>query len=608
MSDVKSIPNLFLPIRIRTALRIMKQEAFSLRRFPPLPHALRLVLKKLIRQFIRPFDPPWDHRWPSWPPRDHAERTSGSLPLITILMPVYDTDPRWLKAAVDSVIAQSYPHWQLCIVDDGSPTDGPREFLSVLTDPRISVKFLDRRHGIAAASNEAAAMAQGEYIGFLDHDDILKPEALLLFAAAIQAYGPDILYSDEDRIDPDGYQVRPFFKPDYSPDLLLCQNYICHFTTVRRSLFEQVQGFREGFDGAQDYDLLLRLTEVGTQILHIPVVLYSWREHPASTAVRSDAKPMAQDAGMKCLDDHLKRSYGPDAYSEKTPFPFVYCPRFPTTLHPRIAVVIPTRDGLSCLTACVDSIRNRSTHAEYEILIVNNQSEEPQTLEWFEDIRRTDSRIRILNADYPFCWSRLNNQGIRASDADVFIFLNNDTAVITPDWMERLSEQALLPRAGAVGPLLLYEDGTIQHAGVIVGMGGWADHVFQGIRPVHTFSPYVSPLVRRNVLAVSGACMAVSRNTIHRIGEFDESFLVCGSDVEFCIRAHQNGLASIYDPAIRLYHLEARTRGKSPIPAIDFDRSREVYLPFLTGGGDPYFNINLSLEYTSPALRFTHDT
>ncbi|RTZ98302.1 MAG: glycosyltransferase family 2 protein [Deltaproteobacteria bacterium] len=538
--------------------------------------------------------------------RAEAERRISGFekqPVISIVMPVYNIEARWLEAAVDSVIGQYYPKWELCIVDDGSTRDETLACLKSINDARIRVELAEINEGISAASNKALSMASGAYVGFLDHDDVLSADALFEVVRVINGKDPDFIYSDEDKIDRAGRRKNPFFKPDWSPDLLSCQNYICHFTVVRKSLLDAAGGFRKGFEGAQDHDLFLRISEATGRIYHIPKILYSWRELDTSTAGNPNAKPAAQENALSAVGDHIKRKYGSACHVAESDHLFVFDTRFPLDETVRVSIIIPTRDRIDLLQPCVESILNVSSHRHFEIIIVDNMSVEDRSRKWFRKMEEKHSEIQVITANYPFCWSRLNNDGINAATGDLFIFLNNDTVVLSSDWIERLGGQALREDVGVVGPLMLYEDKTIQHAGVVVGMGGWADHVFKGMKPVHFGSPFVSPMVKRNVLAVTGSCMAISRQTINRIGNFNESFLVCGSDVEICIRAYEAGLFNIYDPFVKLFHFESKTRVPHEIPASDFKMSDTYYKQYRKHGGDPFFNKNLSLASTTPMVQ-----
>jgi len=545
--------------------------------------------------------------------KKQSEETGGSIlgnvsqlqyrPKISIVMPVFNVDPKWLALAIESVENQVYENWELCIIDDCSTNEETLNFLCSIQNEKIKISFLDKNQGISSASNKAFSAASGEYIALMDHDDEITKDALLEVVKAINEKGPDLIYSDEDKIDRNNVRRSPLFKPDWSPDLLRCQNYICHFTVIKKEILARVNGFRSGFEGAQDHDLFLRISEKTDKIYHISKVLYSWRQIETSTASTHLSKPYAQAAGLKAVNTHLKRVYSNGVYADESKYQLVYDIRFPVKYKPLVSIIIPTKDNLACLSVCINSILTKSTYDNYEIILLDNNSEEEATKAWLANQSENNPNIRVINADYLFCWSRLNNHGISEANGDVYIFLNNDTEIISNDWMERLTEQAMRNDTGFVGPLLLYGDETIQHAGVVVGIGGWADHIFKGMKPIHIASPYVSPLVMRNVLAVTGSCLTVSKKTIDKIGKFDESFIVCGSDVEICLSAYENGLNNIYDPFVVLYHFESRTRVPENIPECDFEMSKKHYKKYTEGSGDPYFNVNLSYNHTTPVLR-----
>ena len=516
----------------------------------------------------------------------------------SIVVPLYNTPEKFLKEMIQSVLDQTYSNWELCMADGSDAQHGDVEKICkqyAKKDKRIKYKKLEKNLGISENTNACASMATGEYIVLLDHDDLLTTDALYENAVAIEETDADVFYSDEDHLSTNGKLVNPFYKPDWSPDLLYCQMYICHLLVFRRSLFEKIKGFDSNFDGSQDYDLMLRLSEETERICHISKILYHWRESENSTALNADSKPYAHTAGKKALDEHLKRKYGNTAYVLDSEYAFDA--RFGMKDNTSVSIIIPMKDKWELTNQCIESILKLTTYDNYEILILNNRSEEKETYRWFEKIEK-NQKIRVLEADMEFNWSKLNNFGINHSNADVYVFLNNDTVLISEDWLERLCENALRSDIGVVGALLLYPDNTIQHAGVVVGMGGWADHVFKGEVPYHSISPFISPVLSRNVLAVTGACMAVSRKTIEKIGLFDESFIICGSDVELCIRAYEQGLYNRYDANVKLYHLESKSRD-TYIPEIDFKRSYEVYTPYRENI-DPYFNINLEKDSVIP--------
>ena len=534
----------------------------------------------------------------------------GELPNInediffSILVPLFNTKEIYLIDMINSILEQRYSNWELCLADASDSTYTYIETICkeyAQKDSRIKYRKLSQNRGISYNTNACFEMSSGNYIVLCDHDDILSNMALYYNAVAIQETNFDVSYSDEDHINKLGHHINPLYKPDWSPDLLYSQMYICHLLVFRRELFEKVGMFNSEFDGAQDYDLMLRFAEHTDKICHIPKILYSWRETDNSTSVNADSKPYAHTSGKNALDQHLKRMFGDSAYSEETPYTFVYNSRFPIQNDIKVSIIIPMKDKSYLSDACIKSILEKSSYSNYEILILNNNSCESETFEWLKTIGNLDPRIRVIDANFEFNWSKLNNFGIEHADGDVFIFLNNDTLISSHDWIERLCEKALRCDVGVVGPLLLYEDQTIQHAGIVVGIGGWADHIFKGLNTVHFGSPFISPMVARNVLSVTGACMAISRKTIEKIGKFDEEFIICGSDVEIGIRAYDYGLHNIYDPNVVLYHLESKSRD-SYIPEIDFKKSFECYTPYRELI-DPYYNINLDQNNTTPTRK-----
>ncbi|MBN2645387.1 MAG: glycosyltransferase [Desulfuromonadaceae bacterium] len=532
----------------------------------------------------------------------HFDKT----PLISVIMPTYNAKVEWLTEAIASVRSQLYPAWELCIADDASTDPAIRPLLerAAAEDMRIKVVFRQQNGHIAAASNSALELASGDYIALLDHDDLLAELALFRVVEALQ-HQPDagMLYSDEDMLDEQGTRCCPFFKPDWSPHLAISQAYLGHLVVLRRDVMQKTGGFQSGLDGAQDYDLWLRASRFAGVIVHIPHVLYHWRRHADSTAATATAKPYAHEAGRKAVAQYLQLRY-PSCRAEVVDgeYLFTYQARFQLP-HPfSVSIIIPTRDGLEFLQPCIESIIERSSWQHFEIIVLDNGSRYPETLSYLHAIATDDERIRVVRADIPFNWSQLNNIGAAQSRGDLLVFLNNDTLVIRHDWLERLAGYALLPDVGVVGGLLLFEDGTIQHSGVVVGMGGWADHPFRGCPAVHGASPFVSPMLTRNVLSVTGACMAVSRERFGQLGGFDESFTICGSDVELGLRAHQKGFFNVMCAEAQLYHLESKTRS-SFVPEADFLQSAAKYEPYRTRQPDPFYNPNLSLVDTTPKVR-----
>jgi len=587
------------PVNFTFAQKVRRKLKTLLRRCLPLK--VRAFFKRIFASGVsdgKRYEKWLEHHTPK------LIKQSGDIKF-SVLVPLYNTDKKLLREMIDSVTSQTYENWELCLAD---ASDSEHGYVGTVAeeyahkDSRIKYRRLEKNLGISGNTNECRKLASGDYIALLDHDDLLVHHALAANYAAIKAYAPDVLYSDEDKTDEKGKRHLPFFKPDYNRDLLYSQMYICHFLVFKSELFDKVGGLSDEHSGAQDYDLMLRFTEHTDKIHHISDVLYSWRETATSTSVNPGSKPYAHDAGKLALDKHLKRKYGEFAHAEDTDYLFVYDARFDLLRdEPLVSIIIPTKNGADYVRRCVNSILETSSYKNYEILILDNNSDAPEAFACFDELSKRDNCIRIIRAEFPFNWSKVNNFGVRHARGDVFIFLNNDTYVITPDWIERLAENALRPDVGVVGALLLYEDGTIQHAGVVVGMNHWADHVFKGMSTEHYGHGFVSPMISRDVLGVTGACMAISRDTFNAVGGFNEEFIICGSDVEICIKAYKAGLSVLYDANVKLCHYESKTRDARDIPKIDFLLSDKVYSEF-RNGCEPFYNRNLDSFSTTPRV------
>lgn len=519
----------------------------------------------------------------------------------SVVMPTYNVDPIWLERAVESIYRQKYFNWELCIVDDCSTNQSTINYLKSLRDNRIHVVYSDVNQGISGATNKAVSMATGDYILLLDNDDTFSENAIYEFAKKALETDADIIYSDHDIVDENEVHQMPFHKPDWSPDLMLSQMYVGHLLGFKKWIFDSVGGFRAEYNGSQDYDLFLRMSAETDKIAHIPCVLYSWRSLPSSTATNPESKPYAQIAGLNAIQDFLDQKYGQGyAKVNETENMFVYDVRYPIPHGTKVSIIIPTKDHTDLLDNLLKSIFTKTTYTNYEIIIINNNSTEEESFLYFDRIQSEHENVKVVDAFIEFNWSKLNNIGVENSDGDVFVFMNNDMEILTEDWLERLTENALRDDIGVVGALLLYEDGYIQHAGVVLGMNGWADHVFKDMKPTHFGSPFISPVVTRNVLAVTGACQAISRKTLDKIGKYNEEFVICGSDVEICLRAHENGLNNLYIPHVRLTHYESKSRD-SFIPEIDFVMSEKYYSKYR--GNDPYFNDSLDYNRCVPTLK-----
>jgi GT2 family glycosyltransferase len=504
-------------------------------------------------------------------------------PLISVLMPVYDPPERFLREAVESVLAQAYEHWELCIADDASTLPHVRPLLESFAarDARIKLHFRSENGHISRCSNDALALATGELVALLDHDDRLAPHALYEVALLLNQHpDADIVYSDEDKIDAGN----------------------------RRSLLADIGGFRAGFEGSQDYDLALRATERTESIHHIPVVLYHWRSHPGSAAAAADAKPYAYAAAQRALSDALARRGEPGKTDPIPGTPGFYRIRYRLSGRPKVSIIIPTRDQPALLQQCLASVFGRSSWRDFEVLVVDNGSIDPRALAVMDDwAGREPERLRVLRLDLPFNFSLLNNRAVATSDGEMLLFLNDDTEVTTPDWLEALLEQAQRPSIGAVGPLLLYPSGRVQHGGVMLGPGGVAVHAHQGKDP-RTAGYFGRLIAVTNVAAVTGACLMCRRKVFEQVGGFDESLPVAFNDVDLCLRFLDVGLRNVYTPHARLIHRESESRG--------YDHADPAKLERLLGAGermrarwggliadDPYYSPHLTRHAEDCAIR-----
>lgn len=478
-------------------------------------------------------------------------------PVISIIMPTYNSPEAFLRAALDSVLTQYYPSWELCICDDASPQEGVRSILQeyAARDSRIRIIFATENRGIGGASNQALALATGDYIGLLDHDDMLTPDALLEVVAALQDVRADFLYSDEDKLDEEGFRCEPFLKPVWSPDLLLTCMYTSHFSVYRRTLVEEIEGFRESMSGSQDYDLALRATEQVRTITHIPKILYHWRKIPGSAAASTGAKPYAYLAAQRALTDALERR-GIDGSVEIANAAGYYHIRRTIDTFGKVSIIIPTRDQIALLERCVRSIEEKTEYPHYEIIIIDNDSRDAASLEYL-----ARSPHRVITAPGTFNYSWLNNLGAREAAGEYLLLLNNDTAVLSGSWLSALVEQAQRPEVGAVGAKLLYPDGRIQHAGVILGLGGVASHAQRFVDGYIGTGYYNYPNALKNYSAVTGACLMIRKAVFEAVGGLNETDLpVNFNDVDLCLRLRERGYLVVYTPYCLVRHHESATR------------------------------------------------
>jgi glycosyltransferase involved in cell wall biosynthesis len=522
-------------------------------------------------------------------------------------MPVYNSSTVWLSRAVASVRSQTYGNWELCIADDASCDATTRELIRQLAseEKRINFVFREKNGHISAASNTALDIASGGWILLLDHDDELAPEALYLLSEAIKR-NPDcqLVYSDEDKIDDFGDRSAPYFKSDWNPELFYSHNMFSHLGAYRAELVRRVGGFRMGYEGSQDYDLALRCIEriKPSQIHHIPHVLYHWRIHADSTAHSSNAKPYAIVAGERALNDHFAR-LGIQAKAESVGYGYRVRYALPAQL-PLVSLVIPTRNGGKLLRQCVDSMLAKTTYSAYEIIIVDNGSDERATLRYLESLS-ADQRIRVLRDPQPFNYSALNNAAVKLARGDVIGLVNDDVEVINPDWLSEMVSHALRPEVGAVGARLWYSDDTLQHAGVVLGIHGIAGHVHRYLPKGNVGYCGRAALIQA-FSAVTGACLVVRKAVYDEVGGLDEALAVACNDVDFCLRVREAGYRNIWTPYAELYHHESASRGFDDTPEKQARSAKEVAFMRERWGdallNDPYYSPNLTLDFEDFSL------
>jgi GT2 family glycosyltransferase len=515
--------------------------------------------------------------------------TLDDPPRISILMPTFNTPERFLRLAIESVLRQTYPHWELCIADDGSDQPHVRAVLDeyAARDERIKLAPPGRHGGIAAASNAALELATGDYVALLDHDDEIAEHALYRMAKAIVADpAADMLYSDEDKLQPDGKRLRPFFKPDWSPEFFLGCMYTCHLGVYRTKLVREVGGFRPTFDGAQDYDLVLRVVEQTERIVHVPDVLYHWRVVPNSTAAGVGAKPFAHAAGLRALQEHLHRT-GRRGRAEVGPSAGLNWVRFDVVGQPTVSIIIPSlcrtsSDGRPALIErCVASINRVSRNRRFEIIVADRHTM-PADME--QSLAKAG--VKRVTYDSEFNWSRVNNLAARHATGEHLLFLNDDTEAVDPEWLEAMLEFSQQPQIGVVGAKLVFPDGGLQHVGVTLP-GGKPGHPFYGYPAKHP-GYYARNLLPHNCAAVTGACLMSRREVFEQAGGFDESFPLNYNDIDYCMKVRRLGYRVVFTPHAKVVHHESVT--KSGVFAEELDAFREKWGEAV----DPYYNPNLN--------------
>ena len=530
-------------------------------------------------------------------------------PLISVAVPAYRTPEKFLAQMIDSLLAQTYGNWELCIAN-GSPEDSAmKKVLEEYTkkDSRIRVSELTENKGIAGNTNAALEMAQGEFVGLLDHDDLLAPNALYEIVRALdEDRNLDAVYTDEDKVTTElDEHFQPHLKPDFNLDLLRSNNYICHFFVVRRSIVQKVGGFCQEFDGAQDHDFIFRCIETAEKVGHIPEILYHWRTHKASTADNPASKMYAFDAGKRAIEAHLKRT-GTEVIVSHTPDLGFFRVKYPVQGQPLVSVIIPNKDEKETLKACIDSIREKTEYPNYEIIIVENNSTTDEIFQYYKELSQ-DPRIRLLRWKKEFNYSAINNYGVRHANGEYLLFLNNDVTVITPGWIKELLGVCQRPEVGAAGVKLIYPDNTIQHAGCVIGLGGIAGHMFVDM-PANRTGYLHKASILQDMSAVTAACMMMKRTAFEEAGGFTEKLSVAFNDVDLCLKVRKNHKLIVYDPYVQLYHMESKTRGaednKEKVRRFqeEIEYMRCQWIDILKKG-DPYYNKNLSLTKWNYSLR-----
>ena len=532
-------------------------------------------------------------------------------PRLSIVIPVYKTPERYLQEMLDSIVNQTYSKWEVCIAD-GSPRGESRERLIKRyadRDTRFKYVILGENKGISGNTNAAMDMTQGDFLVLADHDDTLTPDALFECVKAMNE-DPlyDVIYSDEDKLDMDGQALfDPHFKPDFNPDLLTSVNYICHLFVVNRNLVEAIGGFRQEFDGAQDYDFIFRCTEQARKVHHIPKVLYHWRCHMNSTASNPESKMYAFEAGARAIKAHYDRMGIAVDSVEKGVDYGIYHTRFHLDEEPLVSVIIPNKDHRADLDLCLTSLLDKGTYRNLEVIVVENNSTEPETFDYYEELQEKRKNVRVVTWKREFNFSAINNYGVTFAHGEYLLFLNNDVEVIEPDVIREMLGYARRDDVGIVGARLLYQDDTIQHAGVVIGFGGIAGHTFIGLHQAEN-SYFHRAMCAQDYSAVTAACMMSKRSLFDQVGGFREELAVAFNDIDYCLKIRSLGKKVVYNPYALLYHYESKSRGLEDTPEKVERFNREVarfigYWPEIVINGDPYYNPNLTLRKSNFALR-----
>ena len=523
-----------------------------------------IIYGKEAKDFWSPYDKEGYNKWLKLNEKPVKVEKLEYNPLISVLIPVYNVDEKYLKECIESVLNQSYQNFEICIVDDASTKNATLNVLKKYeSNEKIRIKYRKKNGHISNASNDAIEMAKGEYIALLDNDDLLTKDALYEVVKVLNEDRTiDFVYTDEDKLDMDGRRCWPNFKPDFSPDTFLSMNYICHLSVIRTSLARKVGGFTVGLEGAQDFDFFLRLSENTNNIYHIPKVLYHWRMIPGSTAVDMGNKDYASDNGWKSVEAALKRR-GLNGHVKKDEVTQCYQVSYDFEKEPLVSILIPTKDHVKETEVCLKSLYEKTTYKNFEVILIDNGSKEKKTLDLFDQYKKEHSNFRVLREDIEFNYSRLNNLAAKEAKGQYLVLLNNDTEVITPEWLNILVGYAALPHVGAVGAKLLYPDNTIQHAGVLLALGAPGSVAVHALLGAPSGDPGNCGRLRvpYNYSAVTGACLCVSKKKFEEVGGLEEDLRVAYNDVDFCLKLLEKGYYNVVTPMAELYHYESKSRG-----------------------------------------------
>lgn len=523
-------------------------------------------------------------------------------PKFSIVVPLFNTPEKYLHELIKSVLCQSYEKWELILSDGSGNNSGLYGYLNEIAGEEKKINFIDNKEtlNISENTNRAMKTATGDYIVFVDHDDLLTADALYECAKAINVdISREVLYSDEDKITMDGSEYfQPHFKPDFNKDLLCSMNYICHLFVVKSTIIKKIGYLQSIYNGAQDYDFVLRSIEVAKSIYHIPKILYHWRAHKESTAENPESKLYAFEAGRRAIEAHYKRS-GITATVKQGEYLGLYRTRYEWDLKPLVSIIIPNKDHSADLKKCISSIERKALYQNYEYIIVENGSVERSTFLYYDELRR-NPKVKIVVWKEGFNYSAINNFGAKVAQGEYFLFLNNDTEMINDNCLEELLGYAMREDVGVVGARLYYEDNTIQHAGVIIGFGGIAGHAFLGLPG--TANGYFSRILcAQDLSAVTAACMMVKRHVFELVEGFDETLKVAFNDIDFCMKAIKVGYLVVYNPYAELFHYESKSRGQEDTQEkierfnSEIQRFAEKW-PDILKNGDPYYNPNLSMK------------